>query len=198
MTHALTIITFVPLVGSILILALPNTMKDGYKWIAVAATIPQLLIAIFLYQHFDTTTTAMQFTEKYSWMAAYHINYFMGVDGISISMVLLTALICFISVFASFGIEPRRERLLRTAADARHRHDGRVRLARFFPVLHFLGSDAAADVLPDRHLGRPAPRVRRDQVFSLYLARLGADPARDAGTVLLQSHPDLRHDPARR
>ncbi|HEY6417430.1 MAG TPA: NADH-quinone oxidoreductase subunit M [Candidatus Binataceae bacterium] len=104
MTHALTIITFVPLLGSIVILALPNATKEFYKWIAVAATIPQLAIAIYLYQHFDTTTTAMQFTEKYSWMSAYHINYFMGIDGISISMVLLTALICFISVFASFGI----------------------------------------------------------------------------------------------
>ena len=38
-------------------------------------------------------------------MPSYHITYFIGVDGISISMVLLTALICFIAVFASFGID---------------------------------------------------------------------------------------------
>src|SRR4029077_7281102 len=49
-------------------------------------------------------TSAVQFAEKTSWMPAYHISYFIGVDGISISMVLLTALIMFISVFASFGI----------------------------------------------------------------------------------------------
>jgi len=104
MSHALTLITFIPIVGMVLLLALPATMKDAYKWIAVCATIPQLLIALFLFQHFDTTTTAIQFAEKAPWMPTYHISYFMGVDGISISMVLLTAIICFFSVFASFGI----------------------------------------------------------------------------------------------
>ena len=104
MSHALTLITFIPIVGMVLVLALPATMKDAYKWIAVCATIPQLLIALFLFQRFDTTTTAIQFAEKAPWMPTYHISYFMGVDGISISMVLLTAIICFFSVFASFGI----------------------------------------------------------------------------------------------
>ncbi len=105
MTHALTLITFIPIVGMVVILALPRAMKDVFKWIAAAATAPQILIAIYLYANFDGTTTAVQFAEKYPWMPAYHITYFMGVDGISISMVLLTALICFISVFASFGID---------------------------------------------------------------------------------------------
>jgi NADH-quinone oxidoreductase subunit M len=104
MSHALTLITFVPIAGMVLILALPDSMKNASKWIAVAATIPQLLIAIHLYEHFDTTTSAVQFAEKASWMPSYHISYFVGVDGISISMVLLTALIMFISTFASFGI----------------------------------------------------------------------------------------------
>ena len=104
MSHALTLITFVPIAGMVLILALPDSMKKASKWIAVAATIPQLLIAIYLYEHFDTTTSAVQFAEKASWMPSYHISYFVGLDGISISMILLTALIMFISTFASFGI----------------------------------------------------------------------------------------------
>src|SRR5208337_1792561 len=104
MNHALTLITFIPIAGMLLILALPDSMKNASKWIAVAATIPQLLIAIYLYENFDTTTSAVQFAEKTSWMPSYHISYFIGADGISISMILLTALIMFISVFASFGI----------------------------------------------------------------------------------------------
>src|ERR1039458_6590639 len=104
MSHALTLIPFVPIAGMVLILALPDSMKNASKWIAVAATIPQLLIAIHLYEYFDTTTSAVQFAEKASWMPSYHISYFVGVDGISISMILLTALIMFISTFASFGI----------------------------------------------------------------------------------------------
>src|SRR6202166_4716671 len=105
MSHVLTLITFIPIAGMALILALPDSMKNVYKWIAVAATVPQLAIALYLYEHFDTTTTAIQFAERYAWIRAYHIYYFMGVDGISISMVLLTAIICFIAVFASFSIE---------------------------------------------------------------------------------------------
>jgi NADH-quinone oxidoreductase subunit M len=104
MSHALTLITFVPLIGAAIILALPATMTPIYKWVAAISTVPQLIIAVWLYVQFDTTTTAVQFAERAPWMASYHINYFMGVDGISISMVLLTALICFISVFASFSV----------------------------------------------------------------------------------------------
>src|SRR5215813_10216955 len=104
MNYALTLITFVPVAGMVVCLALPEAMKNACKWIAAAATAVQLVIALALYAHFDTTTTAVQFAEKYQWIPTYHITYFMGVDGISISMVLLTALICFISVFASFSI----------------------------------------------------------------------------------------------
>ena len=105
MTHALTLITFVPLIGMVLILICPASLKAAYRWIAVAATVPQLIIAGWLYANFNTSTTAMQFAERASWISAYHIYYFLGIDGISISMVLLTALICFISVFASFSID---------------------------------------------------------------------------------------------
>ena len=105
MTHPLTLITFIPLVGMVLILALPNSLKGAFKWVAAAATVPQLVIAGWLYANFNTATSGIQFAERYPWIRAYNIFYFMGVDGISISMVLLTAVICFIAVFASFSIE---------------------------------------------------------------------------------------------
>ena len=105
MGHLLTIITFVPLVGMALVLLCPSEQKGLIKWIAALATVPQVLIAIHLFLNFDTGTTAMQFVEKFPWIPSYHIDYFVGVDGVSISMVLLTALICFIAAFASFGID---------------------------------------------------------------------------------------------
>src|SRR5579885_996433 len=105
MSHPLTLITFIPLIGMVLILACPPKLGWLYRWIAAAATVPQLAIAGWLYANFDTTTTAIQFSERYAWIPAYHIFYFLGIDGISISMVLLTAIICFISVFASFSID---------------------------------------------------------------------------------------------
>jgi NADH-quinone oxidoreductase subunit M len=47
----------------------------------------------------------LQFEERFSWIPAYNIEYFVAVDGISISMVLLTALLCFLCIFASWGID---------------------------------------------------------------------------------------------
>ena len=105
MNHPLTLITFIPLVGMVLILLVPKGQERFIRWIAALATLPQLVIAGWLYAHFDTSTTAIQFAEHRAWIPSYHIFYYLGVDGISISMVLLTAIICFISVFASFSIE---------------------------------------------------------------------------------------------
>jgi NADH-quinone oxidoreductase subunit M len=104
LAHPLTLITFIPLAGMILILLCPPSATAACKWIAATATGLQMLIAIWLYANFDTATTAIQFIERHSWIGAYHVYYFVGIDGISVSMVLLTALICFISVFASFSI----------------------------------------------------------------------------------------------
>jgi NADH-quinone oxidoreductase subunit M len=103
--HPLTLITFIPLVGMVLILLCPKSAGFLYKWIAAVATVPQLIIASWLYANFNGATTSTQFVERHPWISAYHIYYFMGIDGISISMVLLTAIICFISVFASFSID---------------------------------------------------------------------------------------------
>ena len=87
MMHPLTLITFTPLIGMILILICPPVLKNAYRWIAAAATVPQLVIAGWLFANFNTNTTAIQFVERYPWIRAYHVYYLMGVDGISISMM---------------------------------------------------------------------------------------------------------------
>jgi len=120
MTHPLTLITFIPLIGMVLILLCPKGQEKFIRWIAALFTFPQLLIAGWLYANFNTTTASMQFAEHYAWIPAYHINYFLGIDGISISMVLLTAIICFISVFASFTIERGERGYYALLAAARH------------------------------------------------------------------------------
>src|SRR5208282_5969852 len=76
MSHALTLITFIPLAGAAIILLVPRGQESIVKWIAAATTVPQVLIAIGLYQGFDTGTTALQFVEKYPWISSYNINYF--------------------------------------------------------------------------------------------------------------------------
>src|SRR5258706_1717487 len=103
--QVLTYMTFFPLAGAVAVLLLPSSRPNLIRWTSVAFTIPPLLLAIWLYRNFDPANPGLQFVEKAAWIPAYNIQYYVGVDGISISMVLLTALLSFLCIFASWGIE---------------------------------------------------------------------------------------------
>jgi NADH-quinone oxidoreductase subunit M len=103
--NVLTLMVFIPLLGAVLILCLPGGAHALIRATAVAATVPPLVLAGWLLAHFDPNAAGMQFVQRGAWIPAYHIEYFVGVDGISITMVILTALLCFLCMFASFGID---------------------------------------------------------------------------------------------
>jgi NADH-quinone oxidoreductase subunit M len=97
--------TFVPLIGIAIILFIPENKPNYIKWASAVFTFIPLLLAIQLFITFDRTSSQMQFVEHYPWIKAFNIEYFIGVDGVSIMMVLLTALLGFICIFASWGID---------------------------------------------------------------------------------------------
>lgn len=112
-------ITFLPIVGMVVILATPRANKDVMRWTALLFTTLQVLLAGIIFAHFNralpgiNNTDTMQFKELFSWIdirsvswfGRIHIDYFLGIDGISVPMVLLTALISFVAVVASWNIE---------------------------------------------------------------------------------------------
>ncbi|HLD45080.1 MAG TPA: NADH-quinone oxidoreductase subunit M, partial [bacterium] len=101
----LTWITFIPLLGVVLIPFLPKMLEGFAKWASLIIATVQLGMAIKIYQFFDGEAALFQFTHgPLSWIPTFHINYYLGIDSISVSMVLLTALICFVAVIASWGI----------------------------------------------------------------------------------------------
>lgn len=104
-TNVLTWMIFLPLIGAVVVLCLPRNAANLIRGTATFFTIPPLVMAVWLYQHFDRATNEMQFVTKIPWIPSFNIQYFIGVDGISITMVLLTALLSFICIIASFGIE---------------------------------------------------------------------------------------------
>jgi NADH-quinone oxidoreductase subunit M len=105
MDHILTYMTFIPIAGMLIVLCLPSAAHNLIRWTAAMVTVPPLLLAIWLFVNFDRTQAGFQFVEHYQWIPSFNIEYFVGVDGISITMVLLTALLSFLCMFASFGIE---------------------------------------------------------------------------------------------
>jgi NADH-quinone oxidoreductase subunit M len=103
--HILSWIIFSPLIGAGLILLLPRRYPHLMKTIALLVTLPPLWWAAQLYLQFDRQSAGFQFTEKIAWIEAFNIDYSLGLDGISIIMILLTALLCFICVIASWNIK---------------------------------------------------------------------------------------------
>jgi NADH-quinone oxidoreductase subunit M len=109
--YILSIITFAPLAGALLILLMPSSNRRLIQWMAVLFTAIPLILSFKLYQDFLPTNTGLQhadlyqFVEKYSWISSFNINYYVGIDGLSITMVILSALVSFIGVFASFSIQ---------------------------------------------------------------------------------------------
>ncbi len=102
----LSLVTFLPLVGAGFILAVPGGEADvvarNARSVALWTSMITLLLSVFIWVHFDTTTAAFQFQERAEWMPAFTISYHLGVDGISMFFVLLTTLLTPVCVLASW------------------------------------------------------------------------------------------------
>ena len=98
-SHILSLMTFLPLLGAAVILCVPKGKDDVVRWIAAAASFLPLMLAVRLWFAYDRTVAGVnvanqfQFVEQYSWIPSINVEYFMGADGISMPMLLLTALL---------------------------------------------------------------------------------------------------------
>ncbi|WP_313622226.1 NADH-quinone oxidoreductase subunit M [Achromobacter sp.] len=101
----LTLAIFVPIVFGLLVLAVGRDDRPGLtRGLSLVGSIAGFLVTIPLYTNFDSSTAAMQFVEKTSWIEAFNVNYHLGVDGISLWFVLLTAFITIIVVLAGWEV----------------------------------------------------------------------------------------------
>ncbi|MEE4313394.1 MAG: NADH-quinone oxidoreductase subunit M, partial [Desulfofustis sp.] len=97
----LSTLIFLPLAGALLLLLLRG--DSACRSVSLAVTALVGLLSLLLLAGFDRSTAAFQFGETHPWIAALNINYTVGVDGISILLVLMTALIMPFCVLASWS-----------------------------------------------------------------------------------------------
>ena len=99
----LTVVTFAPLVGALVILITPGE-DDAMapKVLALWTTLFTFVVSLFLWINFDTQSGAFQFVEKLVWMPSFDIAYHLGVDGISMFFILLSTLLTLLCVIASW------------------------------------------------------------------------------------------------
>ena len=100
----LTLMVFFPLVGAALVMLAPRGRHGLVRAIALGASLVPLAAALHAVAHFDGQG-GLQFVQHVVWIPAFNVEYFVGVDGLSILMVILTALISTIAIVASFGID---------------------------------------------------------------------------------------------
>ena len=99
----LSLAIWMPIVVGLLLLALGREgQARSVRWIALIGSIASFLVTLPLYASFQLGTSAMQFVEKSSWIERFNMNYHLGVDGISLWFVLLTAFINVVVIIASW------------------------------------------------------------------------------------------------
>jgi NADH-quinone oxidoreductase subunit M len=103
----LTVTTFLPLAGAAAIIFCREKLA---RWIALATTLATLAVSAPLYLHFDKTSSALQFVEAVPWIQSLNVGYGMGVDGISLLFIFLSAVLSVLCVSASWTAVQMRVR----------------------------------------------------------------------------------------
>ncbi len=108
----LSLMTFLPLVGAIVIMFLPKKQEALIKLIALLFTLPSLVISIFLWVSYNSAGIGGgyydAFTEEYKWIESISVYYRMGVDGLSIPLIVLTTLLTTLCIWYSSRVITKR------------------------------------------------------------------------------------------
>lgn len=103
MPHLLSIVTFTPLVGALVLLLPPfRRNDDAVRWVANLFGVLGFLVSLPLWFSFDRTAPGFQFQERHEWIPSIGASYFMGVDGISALLILMTTLLGAIAILCSW------------------------------------------------------------------------------------------------
>ena len=102
MSHLLSIVLFTPLIGALLLLAVPRAQETAIKWIANAFALAGFLVSLPLWFAIDTTASGWHFVEHAQWIPSIGASYYLGVDGFSSLLILLTTLMGSIAVLSSW------------------------------------------------------------------------------------------------
>ena len=104
----LSVLTWLPILGGIVVMLVGDSRASVARWLALAVAIAALAASVPLYAGFDTTTAALQFVERAPWIPSLRSDYHLGVDGISLPLILLTTFSTVLVVIAGWTAIERR------------------------------------------------------------------------------------------
>ncbi len=100
----LTLVIWLPIIGGIAVLASGDRGSDNSKWIALAFAILTFAISLGLWTGFDAGIGQMQFVERAPWIPTFNVEYYLGVDGISMPLIILTTFITIFVIIAGWDV----------------------------------------------------------------------------------------------
>ena len=110
LSFILTWVTFTPLLGVLVLLLLPKDRRNLLRWTAVLASMGAFVLSLVMLAQFDKTNASLQMVERLQWfqLAGMQIQYYLGVDGLSILLVLLTTFLTPISIISTWSAVEER------------------------------------------------------------------------------------------
>jgi NADH-quinone oxidoreductase subunit M len=103
----ITILTALPLVGALVVLAIGGREKTTARWMALTFSLIALTLTLLLWHNFNPTADGFQFQELHPWISSLNVEYRVGIDGLGLLMLLLTSIVVPIGILASSQIEKR-------------------------------------------------------------------------------------------
>src|SRR5215216_4072621 len=106
----LTLLTFFPLVGVLILFFIPSDRKNELRWVALITSLITFGISLWVLRMFDPNNPDLQLKAQYNWItvAGWNIQYYLGVDGLSILLVLLTTFLTPLSILSTWtAVEDR-------------------------------------------------------------------------------------------
>ena len=98
----LSLLILFPVVGAVALLLIPRSQENAVKILAFAISLLALLLSLPLYFSFDNSLPGYQFVEQYSWIPTLGLQYYVGIDGLSLFLVILTTFLTAVSVLSSW------------------------------------------------------------------------------------------------
>ena len=104
----LSLVIWLPIIGGVTVLGVGDKAADAARRLALGFSVATFALSVPLFTQFERETATMQFTELYPWIDLFNIHYHLGVDGISMPLILLTTFITVLVVIAAWEVIQRR------------------------------------------------------------------------------------------
>ena len=100
----LSVLLWLPIAGGVIVLVAGRVATKTVRWLALLFSLMTFAVSVPLWSEFDSGTASMQFVEKLPWISTFNVHYFLGVDGISMPLILLTTFMTVLVVIAGWEV----------------------------------------------------------------------------------------------